>query len=72
MTRIKIKDLPRDMKVSRDEMKKVTGGYTLWIGRPGSFWPMKTSSFVLSTTLGGPVSHSMVLTGTQDQWSLKD
>jgi hypothetical protein len=29
-TRIKIKDLPRDMKVSREEMKKVLGGaYTL-------------------------------------------
>lgn len=26
-TRIKIKDLPKDKKISRDEMKKVFGGY---------------------------------------------
>jgi hypothetical protein len=26
MPRIKIKDLPRDMKVSREEMKKISGG----------------------------------------------
>ena len=27
MVRIKIKDLPRDRKISREEMKKVFGGY---------------------------------------------
>jgi len=26
-TRIKIKDLPKDKKISREEMKKVFGGY---------------------------------------------
>jgi hypothetical protein len=29
MTRIKIKDLPRDMKISREEMRRVAGGTTL-------------------------------------------
>lgn len=29
-TRIKIKDLPRDVKVSREEMKKVLGGIGTW------------------------------------------
>ena len=29
MARIKIKDLPKDMKVSREEMKKIRGGYTM-------------------------------------------
>ena len=26
MARIKIKDLPKDMKISKDDMRKVTGG----------------------------------------------
>ena len=31
MARIKISDLPQDLKVSREEMKKVIGGITLVI-----------------------------------------
>ena len=30
MTRIKIEDFPRDQKISRDELRKVLGGYNLW------------------------------------------
>jgi hypothetical protein len=37
MARIKIKDLPKDMKISRDEMKSVLGGLSF-------------SSFDLNTT----------------------
>ncbi len=33
MTRIKIKDLPKDMKVSREEMKKIFGG-TISVKQP--------------------------------------
>jgi hypothetical protein len=29
MARIKIKDLPRDMKISAEEMRRVRGGFTL-------------------------------------------
>lgn len=29
-TRIRIHDLPRDMKISREEMKKVLGGIGTW------------------------------------------
>lgn len=29
MARIKIKDLPKDMKISAEEMKRVKGGFTL-------------------------------------------
>jgi len=35
MVRIKIKDLPRDVKVGRDEMKKILGGGSVMIGT----WP---------------------------------
>jgi hypothetical protein len=41
MARIKIKDLPEDTKVSREELKKIKGGYRQptdeerkWIYRP--------------------------------------
>jgi len=33
--RIKIKDLPKDQKISRDEMKKVFGGYYMPATMPG-------------------------------------
>lgn len=29
MARIKIKDLPNDMKISKDIMKKIRGGFTI-------------------------------------------
>jgi len=29
MARVKIKDLPKDMKISADEMQRVKGGFTL-------------------------------------------
>lgn len=35
MVRIKIKDLPRDVKVSSEEMKRITGGGRIMIGT----WP---------------------------------
>jgi hypothetical protein len=38
MTRIKIKDLPRDWKISEDELKKVMGGI-IKIRRPFSIVP---------------------------------
>lgn len=30
MVRIKIKDLPKDMKISKEEMKKITGGVAIF------------------------------------------
>ncbi|MBW2091571.1 MAG: hypothetical protein JRI34_05540 [Deltaproteobacteria bacterium] len=33
MARIKIKDLPKDMKVNRDEMRKIRGGMAASFGR---------------------------------------
>ncbi|MBW2063272.1 MAG: hypothetical protein JRI95_17145 [Deltaproteobacteria bacterium] len=33
MARIKIKDLPKDMKISKDEMKKIMGGIAPRFGR---------------------------------------
>jgi len=32
MARVKIKDLPKDMKISADEMQRVRGGFTLSTG----------------------------------------
>jgi len=32
MARVKIKDLPKDMKISADEMRRVKGGITLSTG----------------------------------------
>ena len=34
--RIKIKDLPKDQKISRDEMKKVFGGYYMPVNIPNA------------------------------------
>ena len=34
MPRIKIKDLPRDKKISKEEMKRVMGGYSVNLVSP--------------------------------------
>jgi len=41
MARIKIKDLPKDMRISKEEIKKVRGGGGV---RKGSFSPLGRSS----------------------------
>ena len=38
MARIKIKDLPRDKKISKEEMKKVMGGFNPQPEPPGRFY----------------------------------
>jgi hypothetical protein len=37
MARIKIKDLPKDKKISKAEMKKVMGGFNMQPEPPGRF-----------------------------------
>jgi hypothetical protein len=42
MPRIKIKDLPKDRKISKEEMKKVIGGFNPQPEPPGRFfYPLK-------------------------------
>ncbi len=45
MARIKIKDLPKDMKISKEEMKKVVGGALIPYDR---LRPFSTSASLLS------------------------
>jgi len=60
MARIKIKDLPKDKKISKEEMRKVTGG-TLPIPLPSIFnttyleSAFPTTSFFLGANLPGPL-----------------
>jgi len=58
MARIKIKDLPRKAKVSREEMKRVLGGYTTrqaLTSLSGSSLQMTGSSTSLSGSTVGMV-----------------
>jgi hypothetical protein len=54
MARIKIKDLPKDMKISREEMKNITGG-------------ISTTVVSTVTTLGGQLSPLDSLEVTQQR-----
>lgn len=52
MARIKIKDLPKDMKVSKEEMRKIRGGYyydTMSFQVSGTYYPYLTSYFAQPT-----------------------
>ena len=51
MARIKIKDLPKDRRISKEQMKKVMGGIVLY-NKPGSFDVTQNYEFTASS-LGG-------------------
>jgi hypothetical protein len=56
MTKIKFKDLPKDTKISAEEMKHVTGGMLFDLGREG----LISSRGLLSTRAGRLKSVSEV------------
>ncbi|MBW2142326.1 MAG: hypothetical protein JRG97_14885 [Deltaproteobacteria bacterium] len=54
MARIKIKDLPKDLKISPKEMKKITGGDTFnTLGLSGSPWILAP---IIATAIAVPVA----------------
>jgi hypothetical protein len=63
MARIKIKDLPRDRKISKDELKKVMGGIIL-IRRPLSIVssPMRSNIGRASAFISPPGPCIMTVT----------
>ncbi|MBW2053509.1 MAG: hypothetical protein JRF41_14640 [Deltaproteobacteria bacterium] len=54
MARIKIKDLPKDLKISPKEMKKITGGFTLGlISTPWLLAPTVATAIAVPVALHG-------------------
>jgi hypothetical protein len=56
MVRIKIKDLPRDVKIESDEMKRIMGGGRLMIGT----WPTPEMPSILRYSRPGYFSIDTV------------
>ena len=53
MARIKIKDLPKDMQVSQQEMRNVLGGYTPALNFLSSPWAV---AGIVATAIAIPVA----------------
>jgi hypothetical protein len=56
MARIKIKDLPKDMKISREEMKKVMGGSGSFQGSLITVAPLNMRSSLIN--FGAPLNEA--------------
>ena len=66
MARIKIKDLPKDMKISADEMKRVKGGITLMTSSLTSPIEMKIETAVYPK-IESDLANLNIAT-TDDKW----
>ena len=53
MARIKIKDLPKNITVSKEEMKKISGGYTSALNFLSSPWAL---AGIVATAIAIPVA----------------
>lgn len=62
--RIKIKDLPKDMKISKGEMRKVKGGvlsYNISQATPYQMQPLPGASFFWGANLPEPIPWGEVI-----------
>ena len=55
MARIKIKDLPKDMKISKEEQKRIMGGYDVITILTGTSIRRESSEYEMSYSSTNPV-----------------
>jgi hypothetical protein len=65
MARIKIKDLPRDKKISKAEMKKVMGGFNPQPEPPGYDNPYAYGGNPTGNLTGNPLNQGSLFRGVR-------
>ena len=80
MSRIKINDLPKDMKIRKEEMKAIMGGWQIQPINTINEWPIQPNDNINLQGVGSPfdglyyitpASHSINTSGYKTKFSVK-